>query len=182
MVRRIHPHSVRGGPWPAAGSTPTQTGAGDHEYMRLWSPLPMWGSCSASRLLLLLLKEARRRPVRVICLGGGILCRTPGSPACGPALYAAPRLQYVWALHSSLLGTPPWPGPSRGRVLGTCAPLPSGFTCLEAWVVSALSLCRCFCCRLFLLPLACSPADSPCISTFFSFVRKRFFSCFRLSS
>jgi hypothetical protein len=78
--------------------------------------------------------------------------------------------------------SPPQMGPSWGRVLRMHAPLPPGFTCLGVWM-AVLQFCFCLWdLPLALLPLACSPADSPCVSTFFSFVWKDFFSCFSLSS
>ena len=99
------------------------------------------------------------------------------SPLCSP-----PFLQCVRALSRGLLSSPPRTGPSRGRVLGTRAPLPAGFTCLETGAVALCSCCG-FCGQLLaLLPLARSPADSPCVSAFFSFVWKEFFSCLSLSS
>lgn len=107
----------------------------------------------------------------------------PGFPPWAQPSVQPPFLHCVWALSSGLLSIPAGTGPRRGRVLGMRAPLPSRFTCLEVGLVAVLHFCRGFCGQLLTpLPRACSPADSPCTSTLFSFIWKGFFSCLSLSS
>lgn len=107
----------------------------------------------------------------------------PGFPPWAQPSVQPPFLHCVWALSSGLLSIPAGTGPRRGRVLGMRASLPSRFTCLEVGLVAVLHFCRGFCGQLLTpLPRACSPADSPCTSTLFSFIWKGFFSCLSLSS